>query len=150
MPHGSGTLWSSPGCTGPGPCPFDIVYTFSTPFLYSPSQGNLLVDFQATGLNGTGTGQFDVANYFADPATAAVDEITFVGASPSATGNQEYSDSVTEFFYTPAVATTPEPPGSLLLGTGLLVLAGVLRRRRAAAGRCSPADTARTIVGDCS
>ncbi|MGH9351424.1 MAG: hypothetical protein ACRD2G_04570, partial [Terriglobia bacterium] len=65
---GPGTLWSSTGCGGPGPCPFDVVFTFSTPFLYNPSQGNLLVDLQATGLVGTGAGEFDVASYNADPA----------------------------------------------------------------------------------
>src|SRR5580692_2153615 len=33
--------FSSPGCPGPSICPFDIVITFTTPFLYNPSQGAL-------------------------------------------------------------------------------------------------------------
>jgi hypothetical protein len=53
---GPGALWSSPGCAGPGPCPFDIVYTFGTPFLYNPSKGNLLAELQFSGYNGVGSG----------------------------------------------------------------------------------------------
>ncbi len=45
---GSVTL-NSPGCTFPAVCPFDIVISFTTPFLYSPSQGSLLLDLQMVG-----------------------------------------------------------------------------------------------------
>ncbi len=40
---------SSPGCSFPSVCPFDIVISFTTPFLYTPSQGTLLLDLQMAG-----------------------------------------------------------------------------------------------------
>ena len=41
--------YTSAGCPGPSVCPFDMVISFTTPFLYNPSQGALLLDFQMTG-----------------------------------------------------------------------------------------------------
>ncbi len=35
---------SSPGCQASGPCPLDMVITFTTPFTYDPTQGRLLID----------------------------------------------------------------------------------------------------------
>ncbi len=40
---------TSPGCLGPLVCPFDMVISFTTPFLYRPTQGALLLDMQMTG-----------------------------------------------------------------------------------------------------
>jgi hypothetical protein len=40
---------NSSGCAFPLVCPFDIVISLNTPFLYDPSQGALLLDFQMTG-----------------------------------------------------------------------------------------------------
>src|SRR5207342_579260 len=34
---------NSPGCAGPSPCPFDIVIPLSTPFVYNPAAGGLLI-----------------------------------------------------------------------------------------------------------
>ncbi len=41
---------SSPGCAAPGPCPFDIVIPFTTPFSYDPNNGRLLIDLIASAL----------------------------------------------------------------------------------------------------
>jgi len=124
--EGSGTLWSGTSCTGAGPCPFNLGYTFSTPFLYNPSSGNLLSDLLITGFVGSGSGQQDVANYFANPSTAAVDEVGSVNGGPVF---QEYSDSVVQFYFTP-LSATPEPSSFVLLGSGLLLgLVWEMRRR---------------------
>ena len=40
---------NSAGCPFPSACSFDIVISFTTPFLYQPSQGALLLDFQFAG-----------------------------------------------------------------------------------------------------
>ena len=61
---------TSPGCAGPSPCPFDIVITFSTPFMYNPALGSLLVDLQSTGLTST-QGSFDDALFPYPPGGSA-------------------------------------------------------------------------------
>jgi hypothetical protein len=50
---------SSPGCDGAGPCPFDLVIPFATPFSYDASKGRLLVDVVASATTGTPTGKLD-------------------------------------------------------------------------------------------
>ena len=117
----TGTLWSNPGCAGPSPCAFDIVYPFSTPFFYNPANGDLLIELQFTGYNGSGTGSLDVENYGLDP-TKLVGEIAAVPAAPT-TGNLHYSDSVTQLTFT----AVPEPTSYLLALCGLGVLV-VLQR----------------------
>jgi hypothetical protein len=117
---GSGALWNSAGCTGVNPCAFDIVFTFTTPFLSDPSKGNLLTDLFVTGYNGTGTGEFDVENYLV-PAAAKVGElVSFTAGSP--TGSVEFSDNVTQFTFT----STPEPSTFLLFAGA--TLAAMVRR----------------------
>src|SRR5690242_4093119 len=55
---GTATI-SGPGCSGPGPCPFSNTIEFTTPFLYNPKNGPLLIDQKATSFSAT-SGQFDV------------------------------------------------------------------------------------------
>jgi uncharacterized protein (TIGR03437 family) len=50
---------SSPGCTGPGSCPFDIAIPFTAPFSFDPTKGRLLVDIVTTATTGTPTGSLD-------------------------------------------------------------------------------------------
>jgi hypothetical protein len=120
---GPGALWSSPGCSAAlSTCPFDIVFTLGTPFLYDPTKGNLLIDFVFLGYSGTGTGQFDVENFFTPGQ--AVSELT---AFPvAATGSLEYSDSITQLGFT----SVPEPASYALMLSGLGVLVATFRRRR--------------------
>ena len=119
---GTGTLWSSPGCTGSAPCPFDIVFAFATPFLYNRSNGNLLIETQATGYNGVGTGQFDVQNYATNPL---VGEVTAFPIAP--TGAKEFSDNITQLTFT----QVPEPSSDALAicGLGTLVMLRLRRKR---------------------
>jgi uncharacterized protein (TIGR03437 family) len=50
---------SSTGCTGGGPCPFDIAVPFNAPFSFDPAKGRLLVDIVGATAAGTPTGSLD-------------------------------------------------------------------------------------------
>ena len=52
---------SGPGCAAPGPCPFSNTIEFTTPFLYNPKNGPLLIDQKATSFSAA-SGQFDLEN----------------------------------------------------------------------------------------
>ena len=78
---GPGAL-SGPGCAGPSPCVFDQMLPLTTPFLYNPSTGSLLIDFQFTGYTAT-AGSLDGA-LFPIPPGGAVAQVT--GPSNAATG----------------------------------------------------------------
>jgi len=66
---------SSPGCSGAGPCSFDIAVPFSTPFSFDPSKGRLLVDFVAAAPSAPPTGSLD-AEQFPDTTTSNVYIVT--------------------------------------------------------------------------
>ncbi len=87
---------TSPGCTGPSPCPFDMVISLSTPFVYNPTLGSLLIDFQSTGLNGT-AGAFDDALFPFPPGGGIA---TVGGTVGSATGTLVYMGHVLQVGYT--------------------------------------------------
>ena len=116
----TGSFWNSSGCTGASPCSFDIVFNFSTPFLYNPANGNLLIEEQFTGYSASGTGQFDVQNYGVSPPVAEL-----VASPAAATGALDFSDNVTRLTF----STVPEPASYALALCGLAAFA-VLRRRR--------------------
>ena len=122
LSKGSGTLTTSPGCTGPGPCPFDMIFMLSTPFLYNPADGSLLLDFQLRGLSGVGNGAFDVESFSAPGGSVA----TVDGTLGSSTGNVGFGGNILQIGYTLA---TPEPASSALLFSGLGLLMTISRRR---------------------
>jgi uncharacterized protein (TIGR03437 family) len=62
---------SSPGCSGPAPCPFDMAVPFTTPFSYDPTKGRLLVDIVSSAVQGTPTGGLD-AVLFTDTVNSTV------------------------------------------------------------------------------
>ncbi len=70
---------SSPGCQTPGPCPFDIVIPFATPFSYDPGKGRLLIDWLTSGATGEPTGSLDGVT-FTDSTSSTV---ALVGSDPT-------------------------------------------------------------------
>jgi PEP-CTERM motif len=98
---------------GPGPNPFYLI-NFSTPYLYSG--GNLLVTL-------TNTAQVSI------PVDAnVVDSIVDTAACFGSFCQAEYFNyPITEFQY--GTPTIPEPSTIALVGSGLLGVAGIARRR---------------------
>jgi hypothetical protein len=112
----NGALSLSSAYLGPvgGPKNFDIVITLTTPFLYNPANGSLLMDVRNFG--GGGTTQFDSDVL---PPTQRV----WAGAVGDTTGtNIGDSGLVTQFIYT----AVPEPQTVSLAALGL---AGIAARR---------------------
>lgn len=103
-----GTLVKTNGIT----YDFDYVFTFATPFLYDPTQGNLIFDIQRTFNAGTWFRAFD-AVFATDQTSKAYD---------SGTPNTDSTGLVVQFTYTPA----PEPEMLSLLFASLMGL-GALR-----------------------
>jgi hypothetical protein len=100
-----------------GPKRFDIVFPFSTPFIYDPARGNLLLDIRSIGT-------FAPANF--DVESTHSDSVSTINASVSSpTGFFDTFGFVTQFTFT----TVPEPAPFVLLVTGLAVMAGLLRRK---------------------
>jgi hypothetical protein len=123
-----GPLSLSSADTGPvsGPKDFDIVINLTTPFLYNPVAGNLLLDVRNFG--GGRTTQFD-AELTTGDSISRVYTNDGNGVSDSS-GNPDTSGLVTEFQFAPGTSVVPEPNSLALLATGGLPLLGFLRRRR--------------------
>jgi len=124
----SGALSLSSAFTGPagGPKDFDILINLSTPFLYDPSAGNLLLDVRNFG--GGTTTPFDAENTVGDGVSRVA---TYADGVNPATG--DFRDSVglvTRFTFAPDIGVVPEPGTLALAGTGLLPLAGAVVRRK--------------------
>ncbi|HSG71783.1 MAG TPA: hypothetical protein VLA12_15285, partial [Planctomycetaceae bacterium] len=105
-----GALHLSSSPTGSAPFAFDIVIVLSTPFLYDPSQGNLLMDVRNYG--GGFTTIFDAENTAGDSVSRAHTTAASDVDSPTANFASSWG-LVTKFTYTPA--GSPPPPSSLLV-----------------------------------
>jgi hypothetical protein len=117
---------SSPGCAGPAVCPFDININFTTPFLYTPTLGRLLLDLKITGLVGV-DGKFDAVS-FAAPDGGSIANVS--GALNGATGNFGFDGDIVQLRYT----AVPEPGPGALVFVGAAALA-LMRRHRSARAR---------------
>ncbi len=83
-------------CSGPGPCPFGTNIVFTTPFLYNPMNGALLIDLQFTSFSASGGGEFDVID--CNPATNCV--INSLFATPAApTGMLNSGNNIVQITY---------------------------------------------------
>jgi hypothetical protein len=88
--------FTSQGCAGPSACPFDMSIVFTTPFLYDPSQGQLLLDFQYASLT-TVTGTLDLDG-FQFPPGGSVANIS--GGTKSGFGNFAANGNILQIGYT--------------------------------------------------
>jgi hypothetical protein len=120
---GPGPLTLSSAFTGAGPKDFDIAIILTTPFLYDPSAGNLLMDVR--NFEDGSTTQFDAEVTTGDSISRVFTSGTGVGA---ATGTVDTSGLVTLF--TTEAVSVPEPGTLLLTAVGVIALATAGRRRR--------------------
>ena len=125
----SGALALSSSYTGPagGPKDFDIVINLSNPFVYDPSQGNLLLDVRNFGA-GTTT-QFDSQQTLGDQTSRIY---AFNVGSLVGTDDGNSAGLVTKFNYRQSLSAVPEPASMTLLTAGLAPLALRRFRRRKA------------------
>jgi len=92
--------WITKNLSGPGNTrQFDVVFPFSTPFLYDPARGNLLLETQLSGNGASIT--FDTV--MEDPTVKKIVNIT---SSNATTASFESPAQVTQFtFESPPLAT---------------------------------------------
>lgn len=136
----SGTWVHSSLFTGPtgGPKDFDIILTLTTPFLYNPANGNLLLDML----------HYDYANdgfTSTDSQTVAGDGVSRVyaygiGIGNGTTGGADSLGTVTQF----TVAPVPEPTSSVAGALLLLPLALTSIRALRSRDRIAPVGLAAT------
>jgi hypothetical protein len=114
--------FTSPGCAGPGVCPFDLNILFTVPFLYNPAQGRLLLDFHLTGFT-TVMGTLDAVSFSSPGGSVA----SVNGQLDAAVGAFNFSGDIVQLGFT----AVPEPASWVLLLTGALALAVIVPRRSA-------------------
>ncbi len=111
---------STANLPGPGNTKqFDLVLTLTTPFLYNPSQGNLLIDNFVASCTFDNLTQDSVSN------NPYVTSMGAFGADPAIGIVQAGFGPVNEFIF----QSVPEPSTVTLLGIGATMLAAVARRR---------------------
>ena len=109
-----------------------LTINLSTPFLYDPSKGNLLMTVDAEGTSDPAGGiYFDTNGY----NNGGFDGNTFLGrvycngcGQTTGTVNNGYG-LVTGFITSGGGGQTPEPSSLLLMSTGLVGMVGFLRRK---------------------
>jgi hypothetical protein len=108
-------------CSGPYPQPFDLAIPLTTPFIYDPAAGNLLLEVFNDDLT-------PVINYFLDQENNTDDSVSrVVELRELGTGDPLFSGNsaglITQFVY-----TVPEAGGTGATIAALLALTGLRRR----------------------
>lgn len=129
------TTLSSANLPGPGNTKrFDIAINFTTPFLYDPSAGNLLLDLRA--FNPNSTGFIDLQLDFTGTVTA----LAFADNDPNATtGTVQPAGAVVKF--TTGAQGVPESGGTLAMLLGSMAALVGLRKLVQFQGVSSPVIT---------
>jgi len=121
---GPGSL-ISPGCTT-SVCPFDMVVSFTTPFLYNPNQGRLLVYMKATGFTAQ-EGTLDGESFNFPPGGSVASMSSLLG---DVSDTVSTSGNVVQFGYT--LVPSPEPGTLTLAFIALLACSALLSRSKIA------------------
>jgi hypothetical protein len=138
---GSSLSLSSSDTGGP-PRNFDITINLTTPFLYDPANGNLLLDVRNFG--GGRTTQFDSVFGAVGTSRVFTEDTNGVNDTTGGSDSPDFGGGlVTEFIASPPTTATPEPASLtlMLVGVGGLLGARLARRRPAPASRpaeCPP------------
>jgi hypothetical protein len=126
-----GPLFLSSADTGPVPRDFDIVITLTTPFLYDPSAGNLLLDVR--NFVPVSTTPFDAVEMMGDSVSR---RFAFDVNDPNAIAGGGPTIGLITQFVTPSTSV-PEPGTALLMLAGAGSLFGLRQlRRRSRGSRC--------------
>jgi hypothetical protein len=100
--------WTGFNAIGTAPNPFDMQVTFTTPFVYDPSRGSLLMEFDSAGPTSTSLRTSVDYHGHGDPATG----FTYIG------GGLEIANIVTQFTF----VSIPEPSPFAILGVfGIII-----------------------------
>jgi len=124
--YARGPLALSSAATGPPGAPdnFDILINLTTPFLYDPTAGNLLLDVRNFGAGSTT--QMNAEDTFGDGISSVY---TFTGDVNSAVGDQNNSlGLVAQFTFMPAAV--PEPGALVFLAGATVFSLGLALRAR--------------------
>ena len=93
--------FTSQGCAGPSACAFDMSIILTSPFLYDPSQGQLLLDFQYASLTNV-SGALDNAGFMFPPGGSVA---TISGPEKSGTGSFVPDGAILQIGYSLPSAT---------------------------------------------
>jgi hypothetical protein len=106
-----------------GPRNFDVVFNLTTPFLYDPAAGNLLLDLTNSLTGTSGTASLDASLVNGDGVSRVL------GTTVNPVGGVNVIGYVVQFTTAPRITAVAEPGTLFLLGMGLLGLIGMAPRQ---------------------